>query len=343
MTVKLIDDLDDPLDLPSPPTESPFGNPLVQMHGCEVIQLPKPEDSEFGDDAEDPLNEDLYFRAHRRFERQEKQLRNIERERAQHEKLQLDRILDELRGPDWLRTMGISGISDAEKRHYEPKRAFFIKELSALVEKFKVWKQEEKRRKLEREKFLLSRLEGASPESSGPQRPDIKVRDPESPIPDELPLSDMPSTPAESPDASDVDTWAALQLHQEAKTATAVAGKRPPKTTYSHKRRRQDAVDHQQQPESLPAPPSPPPPSPPPAAAAPPEPEKPFVSFYSTRSLRDTALSKRRKGRTRLAFGHAVPEMVEREFELPKDILTPEAIQVCRRKRRRMKRESRTD
>ena len=90
-----------------------------------MIQLPEPE-RDRDDDAEDPLDEGFYFRSHRRVERQEKQLRNIERERAQHEKLQVDRLLDELRGQDWHRVMGIAGVSDNAKNLYEPMRNLFV-------------------------------------------------------------------------------------------------------------------------------------------------------------------------------------------------------------------------
>lgn len=308
-TVKLIDDLTDLPPLPSPPPiESPFGNPLLHLHECELVQLPEPEPS---DDAQDPLNEGTYFRAHRRIERQEKQLRNIEREKAQHEKLQLDRLLDELRSHDWLRVMGISGISDGEKKLYEPKRDFFIKELSALVEKFKVWKEEEKRRKLEKEK-MLSRMEATTPE--GPEQ--LGVASEETKERDEDPRAAV-SDAQNHGESDDVDVSAARQLHHEAKSASA--GKRP-KVTSSTEGRRQSQM--------------------PPLTPAPPPPEKPFTSFFSKRSLRDLAMSKTRRGRTRLAFGHPVPEMEERDFELPADILTPEAIQACQRKRRRIRRES---
>ncbi|KAL9117161.1 MAG: hypothetical protein Q9187_006306, partial [Circinaria calcarea] len=95
----------------------------------------------------DPLPTSLYFKPHRRAERQEKQLRNIEKERAQHEKVQLERLLDGLKSHDWLRVMGISGITDSERKAFEPKRDFFIREVSSLIAKFRRWKEEEKRRK----------------------------------------------------------------------------------------------------------------------------------------------------------------------------------------------------
>ena len=77
-------------------------------------------------------------------ERQEKQLRNIEKERAQHEKVHLEALLEGLRGHEWLRVMGISGITDTEKKEYESNRDYFIREVAGLVEKFKAWKEEEK-------------------------------------------------------------------------------------------------------------------------------------------------------------------------------------------------------
>ncbi|KAF2403958.1 hypothetical protein EJ06DRAFT_554170 [Trichodelitschia bisporula] len=93
----------------------------------------------------DPLSDDVYIKPHRKLERKEKQLRNIERERAQHEKAQLDRLLDGLQGPDWLRVMGITGVTDGERKDWEPKRTYFVDEVSALVDKFARMKQEEKR------------------------------------------------------------------------------------------------------------------------------------------------------------------------------------------------------
>ncbi|KKY21710.1 hypothetical protein UCRPC4_g03477 [Phaeomoniella chlamydospora] len=126
----------------------------IPLHNAERINLASlvqpPRRS-----TKDPLDSEAYIRAHRRPERQEKQLRNIEKERAQHEKVQLDRLLDELKGPDWLKVMGISGITEGDKKLYEPKRSCFIREVTALIEKFKHWKEEEKRRKLERDQALL--------------------------------------------------------------------------------------------------------------------------------------------------------------------------------------------
>ncbi|CAL8575181.1 hypothetical protein XPA_001121 [Xanthoria parietina] len=102
--------------------------------------------------TEDPLTDQLYFKAHRRAERGEKQHRNREKESAQHEQSQLERILEELKGQAWLKTMGITSITDSERKSYEPKRTIFIQRVTTLLDKFKAWKEEERRRKAERER-----------------------------------------------------------------------------------------------------------------------------------------------------------------------------------------------
>ena len=233
----------------------------------------------------DPLTDAFYFKAHRRAERQEKQLRNIEKERAQHEKVQLERILDGLKGHDWLRVMGISGITDSEKKAFEPKRNYFITEVSALIEKFRLWKEEEKRRKAERD--LGDDDENASePDSDFASDGDF--------------LHD-----------SDVDAWAERQLHQETISATSLPHRRRGRKPRAFL----PALDL-----SL---------------------EKPFTSFYAKPYLRDAAIGKHRRGRTRFAFGQPLPEIPEMDFQLPPEVLSQEAIAAGARSRRRAKRESR--
>ena len=226
--------------------------------------------------SNDPLTPALYFKAHRRAERQEKQLRNIEKERSQHEKVQLERILDGLRGHDWLRVMGISGVTDGEKKSFEPKRDYFIREVIALILKFRRWKEEEKRRKVEKD---LS-AGGDDDEVEEDEETD------------------------EGASGTDVDLLAARQLHQEASSY-------PPKPRavrkeYSHI---PPTID-----------------------------ETPFTSFYSKPYQRDAAVGKHRRGRTRYAFGHLVPEVPETEFELPREMLTEDMIKKSRRRRRMMRR-----
>ncbi|PWY69877.1 hypothetical protein BO83DRAFT_340479 [Aspergillus eucalypticola CBS 122712] len=360
-TIKLLDDLHEPLIPSSDPisdTDTPFGNPLVNLHNCETITLPDsstspripPTAEDSPTTSPDPLSEETYFRPHRRNERQEKQLRNIERDRAQHEKQNLDRLLDDLQGHDWLRVMGITGlISDPERKHFESKRTYFIREISAVLQKFKIWREEEKRRKSEKDK--PAEEEPVPPTTASSSKKDHSPEttatstngDPEDGT---TPLSDAQSCGGDPPDPNDVDAWAARQLHQEARSATTTttANTTNPTATSTSTGKKltkpSSSTKHKATASNIAHPPPPPPP-PPPAEILPPEPTRPFTSFYSKPHLRELALAgPARKGRTRLAFGQPIPEIEEREFELPAEILTPEAIDSCRRKRRRMKRAS---
>ena len=237
--------------------------------------------------ASDPLDDEFYFKAHRRAERQEKQLRNIEKEKAQHEKVQLERLLEGLKGHDWLRVMGISGITDSEKKSFEPKRDHFIREVRCLIDKFKRWKEEEKRRKVEKD--LSVRADDEEDEDEDGEEEEGE---------------EDGGTSITSP--PDVDTLAALQLHNE----TVIASKKPKIS--------QAGTSNLQ----------------------PPPIEKPFTSFYSKSYMREAAIGKHRRGRTRFAFGHPLPDFAERLFKLPTEMLTDDAIRASARSRRRVRRES---
>lgn len=149
------------------------------------------------DDLEDPLSDAYFESIHRKPERQEKQIRNSDKGRAQHEKDQVMRLLDGLQGHDWLKLMGVSGITDSKKKEYEPAREHFVKGCENILEKFRTWREEEKRRKLEKDQAL------ADAEAEGAEEEEIEL--------DEAELSD-----GDPPDFSDVDASAARQLHEEA-------------------------------------------------------------------------------------------------------------------------------
>ncbi|KAJ5719859.1 hypothetical protein N7493_006737 [Penicillium malachiteum] len=343
-SITIVDDLSETLPFPKP-DPNPFGNPLEKLYDCEPISLPRVNRHS---SENDPLSEELYFKSHRRFERQEKQLRNIERDRAQHEKQQLDRLLEELRGQDWLRVMGLTGVHENEKKLYEPKRDILIQELVALLNKFQAWKDEEKRRKIAKEKTApVGDAEADSRRSRKRSRPAEDATE-------ESSLSPELATPS-TPDPSDVDALAARQLHQEARSASDSAAKSRRKSISGPRKSKPKADEDEQtkttdkkgsqkrqktqEPEPSPIPPDPVP------FLLPPIDDKPFTSFFSDPSERETALSAingNREERTDpiLAFGQPLGEVEEREFQPPDEFITEEAIQSSRRQRRLLKRRS---
>ena len=161
-----------------------------KYNGAQILDFSVIEKNmELQDD--DPLNDAAYFKAHRRAERKEKQLRNIERERAMHEQAQLEQLLDGLLGHDWLRVMGVTGVTDSEAQKYQSKREYFIQEVKALVKKFQEWREEEKRQKLERTDLQLKSQQAAERELSQDERD------------------------SREPTASETDASASRQLQQE--------------------------------------------------------------------------------------------------------------------------------
>ena len=262
----------------------------------------------------DPLHKDIFLRAHKRPERQEKQMKNIEKEKALHEKFQLDRLLEELKGPDWLRVMGISGITESEKKLYEPKRVLFIREITAMIEKHKQWKEEEKRRKIDREQALLAQEEEFEEEPAVEEESDdveiegdMEIANTEHDQDDDDNEQSVSVSPgADPPSTNDLDVLAARQLLQEANSASH--GKKAPGTLPS-------------KPSEL-------------------VPYRPFTSFYNKKHLRDAAVAGHRRSRTVTAFGEPVPEMEDIEFQLPDSILNEETIKACGRRKRRERRTS---
>lgn len=302
--------------LTSPRSKAPFPNgasPPSDRHrfnGAQVVDFSSIERS-LGHHPRDPLTDAFYFKSHRRAERKEKQLRNIEKERAMHEKAQLERLLEGLKGHDWLRMMGITGITDTEARKFESKRDYFIEEVQALLDKFKSWKEEERRLKLEKEAAAAAEEEAE--------------------MEDEAEAEDEDETEADAEEgaeasSSDMDGAAARQLQLEA-TSDGLS---------SHGGKEGKGGKGKQREKSAPQ-------RPPPPIYRPQTPEGPFTSFYAKPHLRAAALSKSRHGRNPTAFGQPLPEMPEVEFALPEDYVSADAIKESARRRRRMKRESMLD
>lgn len=255
---------------------------------------------------EDPLPNSLFESTHKRAERLERSIRNTEKGRAQHEKDQIIRLLEGLQGHDWLRVMGVNGITETKKKAFEPARQHFIHGCQAILDKFRNWSLEEKRRKLEKTRALAEQAsedEDDEDEEEGEQGGDDN---------EGIGADDEGST-GDTSEASSP----AKQLREEAMARSKLSAK-------TIKRPRPTA--------------RPPPLRPP----EPPAPPKEFRSFFSKRYERDSALNRtRRAGRNILAFGHPIPEFQEADFDLPEHYRDEETLKARARKKRRDRRGSR--
>lgn len=266
-----------------------------------------------GKTPEDPLPDSTFEGVHKRAERLERSIRNTEKGRAQHEKDQIIRLLEGLQGHDWLRVMGISGITDSRKKSFEPARAHFIRGCQAIIDKFRNWTIEEKRRKAEKDRAVAEEAqraaEGDSDEQDeGSERTSEARRSHASSVADADVSSQAASSDVSSP---------AKQLREEALAhSRAARGLKRPRASTSAK-----------------APAVPPPP---------PEPPKEFKSFFAKKYERDTALNRqRRTGRKVLAWGLPVPDLQEADFDLPQTYRDEETMRTRARKKRKDKRSSR--
>ncbi|KAK5992490.1 hypothetical protein PT974_05897 [Cladobotryum mycophilum] len=265
---------------------------------------------------EDPLPNSLFESTHKRAERLERSIRNTEKGRAQHEKDQIIRLLDGLQGHDWLRVMGVSGVTETKKRTFESARMHFIRGCQAILDKFRNWSLEEKRRKLEKEKALAEKAEkdgegsdnadGHGTDESGSR----VIRDSD----DEEEEDDAEDPVTSQDDASEASS-PAKQLRQEARARSKMAAIGSKKPRSSRK---------------------------PILPTKPPEPPKEFKSFFTKKYERDGALHRhRRAGRKVLAWGHPIPDMLESDFILPEEYRDEDTLKSRARKKRRDKRESR--
>ncbi|KAL5876746.1 hypothetical protein ACKVWC_005911 [Pyricularia oryzae] len=263
------------------------------------------------DDHTDPLPDALFEPVHKRAERAERSVRNTERGRAQHEKEQIIRLLDGLQGHDWLRVMGVSGITETKKKEFEEPRQHFIRGCEAILDKFRLWGVEEKRRKLEKERAIAQAARAESDDSLAEEdakNEDMREEQEEGDEEDEE--DEDEGNDEEVPDSeaeSDLDASIAKQLSDETQ-ARARSRKQHQRTHPS-----MESLDLL--------------------------PPRPFTSFFEKKYQRDAALSRnRRKGRTVLAWGHVVPEMEVEDFELPEEFLDEEILRRNARRKRRDKR-----
>ncbi|KAI1169803.1 hypothetical protein F4777DRAFT_584556 [Nemania sp. FL0916] len=309
---------------------------FTDVHNSSIVKFDLPP-ADFRDDgSDDPLPDSHFVAAHRRPERLERSLRNTERRRAQHEKEVVTRLLGELQGPDWLRTMGVNGVTESRKKSFEPARDHFIRGCQAIIDKFRLWGQEEKRRRLERERVLADESseddeddddeedvedeDDDAEENEGQHEEDVKGSDCSERVGsvDDVDMADVEhegdrdgASDGEPPEYSDVDE-AARQLHDEAMERARYAASASPKRARGE----------------------------PPPAAVDPAPRE-FTSFFEKRHQREAALNKsRRRGRIVLAWGHPVPDMSEYDFELPDFCLDEDTLKAHERQKRRNRRQS---
>jgi len=153
----------------------------------------------YRDEKDDPLSIAYFESIHQKPEREAKKVRNGDKNKAQHERNEIIRLMEGLKGHEWLKVMGVSGITESKKKDYEPARQHFVTGCEIILEKFRTWKEEEKRRKLEKEQ---AKTESVVEGSEGSV---VSNGDP--------------------PDYSDVDASAARQLHEEAIAMCAPAKK----------------------------------------------------------------------------------------------------------------------
>lgn len=266
----------------------------------------------------DSLPDSYYEPIHKKESRNEKITRNAEKGRSQHEKEQVIRLLDGLRGPDWLKTMGVSGITESKKKQFEPARAHFIDKCEAVLDKFRKWAAEEKRLKLEKERAAKeSRASQEAASSKADEgHDDVTEEDAELSMEKGQAADDQDEhgeqvEVASNPSESDVDASVKKQLLEEAMARSRMAAK-------SARRR--------------------PPIAPEAAPSTPPE----FKSFFKKPYLRDAALNKsRRRGRTVMAWGEPVPEPEEQDFDLPAEFRDEDLLKARARRLRRVQRSTR--
>ena len=269
-----------------------------------------------------------------------------------HEKVQLERLLEGLKGPDWLRVMGISGIVEGERKKWDDRRLYFIREVKSLLEKFRLWKEEERRRKADKEQSVQDEDEREA-EDEDEDEEDEETEDEED--------EDEEETDTSSATTDDVDALAALQLHNESLSATSRPHKSRSKTkskthptakaatstltsrlkkpsnpfnsTNPSKHRLNSAHSNDKlaptkklklHPTALP-----------PHDAA----VQPIKSFFKKPHQRAAALDKTRRsaGRTRLAFGVPLPDPPEKPFELPDGFVSKQAMRASARGSRRLR------
>ncbi|KAJ2905703.1 hypothetical protein MKZ38_004570 [Zalerion maritima] len=299
---------------PDPPMN--FADHLASSYNgvhAQVVDLRILDNRVFGDTGEDPLADGLYETFHKRQERNEKSIRNIEKNKAQHEKERVQRLLESLQGQDWLRVLGIHGINtEARKKQYRPARQYFIKGCENILAKFKEWSKYEKSKRYDkgRSKSPTSTPppgHGGKRGAEGGTKAGGKAK--------RQRCSATRNSLVEDSEDGDIDASVAKQLQEEsAARSKSHGGKSRASAGSKVQQQTKEPVES-------------------------PKPQE-FTSFFKKAYQRDAAL-KGRRTRHPLAWGHPIPEVEEEEFRLPDDFLDAEALKALSRRRRQARREKR--
>lgn len=286
-----------------------YGDDLfTSVWGAQVIDLSFLEPQLKLQSPDDPLPDSLFVPVHKRAERVERSIRNTEKGRAQHEKDRIIHLLEGLQGHDWLRVMGVSGVTETKKKEFQPARQYFIKGCQGILDKFRNWTLEEKRRKMEKTRALAEQVgENASDGGSGGEGNESEEEVLET-------TEDGGSLRGVSETSSP-----AQQLREEALARSKLSSKTTKKPRGASR--------------LLPPP-------------KPVDPPKEFKSFFSKKYERDAALAPRhrtqgrRGGRKVVAWGHPIPDLPESHFMLPVEYRDEDTLRLRARKKRREKRNS---
>lgn len=255
----------------------------------------------------------MYESVHRKAERVEKHIRNTERGRAYHERAQVARLLDELQGHDWLRTMGVSGVTTSQKRKYEPARHYFISGCEAIIDKFKQWTREEKRRKAEKDRALAERAAADVDDSDDQSAAEMTIG----------------RRGRRKYAAAGSNSLIKIMLRITSDASPEKDGRRRKASRITIVRgdtndEQQEGNDNEAEHAGEVAAPSTPPPPP-----------KEITSFFKKQYERKLWLNRQRPpGRKAMAWGVLIPDLTNREFVLGNEILDQETVKVREKARR---------
>lgn len=250
--------------------------------------------------ATDPLADDLYIKSHRGMGREEKRLRNVERDKAAYDRQRYEERLEKLRGPDWIKTFNLGGVAlKLGNAEMEKRRQVVIRWHESLLEKFRAWKEEERRQKAAKggrlSRSMSNSQDRGTAESEDLNAQGLNVNDNEQAEEEE---EDIYAIVDDSDDAADNSYRSKQHRH----TLKALKGTHRPPYAESPKKKQ-------------------------------PEP-KPFTSFYNKSHMRLAAISTGRKSSRNLtAFGEPLPEIEEKEFLLPDEFFQQTARHMRARRR----------